>query len=335
MEENGLKTLLKIAMVTVVTLVMTGCSSQKESTTKSTSGNYPVTVKSYSISSDGSSWSLIDATFDQAPQRVVCNNQGIAELMIRLGLTDRIIGVAAVFGEPAEDVTNDFKALPVISQSYASKELVLSVNPDLVIGRGDLFVNGDYGVGTVEDLKGIGISTYVSHVGEDKATYQSFIADIENIGKIFDVQDKAKQLIAKYDNKIKDIQERWSDKRVTMAQIAVVKDGVPTISNPANQDFQNDAFKMIGVENIFKEYKGSEISVENLIESNPDILVLFDYIGGPNMEMMIKELYGNNILQNITAIKNKKIIALDFNKIFGGGSDIYDAMDELANQIYN
>lgn len=329
-----MKTFLKIAIMGIFTLTITGCTTMNKDSNTTSDSYYPVTVDSYSISGDGSSWKTVKQTFDTIPKRVVCNNQGTAELMIRLGLTDKIIGVAAVFGEASKDVAEEFNTLDVISQSYASKELVLSVNPDLIIGRGDLFINGDYGVGTVEDLNNMGIVTYISHVGEDKATYKSFLADIENIGKIFNVQDKANQLIAKYEEKINNLKSKWANKSMTMAEIAVVENGVPTMSNPANQDFQNDAFKIIGLENIFKDYVGSEISVENLIESNPDVLVLFDYTGGPNMDTMIRELYQNSSLQSIKAIKNKRVIALDFNKLFGGSGDIYDVINELANQIY-
>lgn len=152
----------------------TNASGANSSDADNTSASYPVTIDSYSISSDGSTWEKVDETFEAAPERVVCNNQGSAELMIRLGLADKIVGVAAVFGPAAEDVADEFANLNVISTSYASKELVLGANPDCIIGRGDLFIDGDYGVGTVPDLNASGISTYITHVGENHASFQSF-----------------------------------------------------------------------------------------------------------------------------------------------------------------
>lgn len=336
-----MKKYVALLISAIMSLSIVGCSSttgtdSNKDTGSTASNGYPVTVQTYSIINDGATWESIDATFEAEPERVVCNNQGSAELMIRLGLQDKIVGVAAVFGDPAEDVAEEFNKLEIISPSYASKELVLGANPDCIIGRGDLFIDGDYGVGTVAELNAAGISTYITHVGEDKASYESFLADIENLGKIFNVQDRAAELIKEYEALIDSIKtdSRWAEKELTMAEIAVVEDGIPTLSSPATEYIQNEAFEMIGLNNAFKDYTGSEISVETMIEANPDVLILFDYEGGPDMATMISELYANPSLQEVTAIKNKQVYALDFNEIYGGSGEIYNAMKELAEEIY-
>lgn len=330
-----MKKFTKLLTISTLALSLIGCgSSSTLSTENSSSKNNTVTVESYSISDDGTTWEPIMATFDKVPERVLCNNQGAAELMLRLGLGDKIAGVSAVFGDPAEDVAEEFSKLNVLSTSYISKEVALSVNPDCIIGRGDLFINGDYGVGTVTDLNNAGISTYITHVGEDKATYDSFLADIKNLGKIFNVEDRAQELVEIYNNKINTLEETYGNNNLTMAEIATVENGVPTLSSPAKEYIQNEAFEMIGLKNAFADFTGSEISVETLIESNPDVLILFDYAGGPNMDEMIEGLYNNASLQDITAIKEKRVYALDFNEIYGGSGDIYDAMGKLAETIY-
>ncbi|WP_180272703.1 ABC transporter substrate-binding protein [Konateibacter massiliensis] len=340
-----------ISLLTIATLSISliGCgagnSNGEDNVSQDSSSNvesgsseegYPVTITSYSVSSDGSTWEKIEETFEASPERVVCNNQGTAELMLRLGLADKIIGIAAVYGEPAEDIAEEFNKLNVISADYASKELVLGADPDCVIGRGDLFIDGDYGIGTVTDLNAIGISTYITEVGADGANFESLISDIENLGKIFHVQDKAAELAAEYQSLVDSLKNdaRWSKKELKMAEIAVVEDGIPTVSASQTEYFQNEAFEMIGLPNVFKDFAGSEVSVETLIETNPDVLILFDYEGGPDMDTMINSLYENESLQNITAIQEKQIYALDFNEIYGGSGEIYSAMQELGSLIY-
>lgn len=49
---------------------------------------------------------------------------------------------------------------------------------------------------------------------------------------------------------------------------------------------------------------------------------------------MIQSLYDNAALQDISAIKNKKVISLDFNAIYGGSGDLYTAMSDLADEFY-
>ena len=157
---------------------------------------YPVSVDTYTVSSDGATWTPVTTEYTAEPQRVVANNHGTANLLIRLGLADKLVGVAAVYGPAPEDVAEQFNAVPVIAEGYASKEAVLGVDPDFVAGRGDLFVDGDYGVGTTEELASAGIASYITHVGETGANFQSFLTDIDNLGVIFNVQDKASELKA-------------------------------------------------------------------------------------------------------------------------------------------
>lgn len=68
---------------------------------------YPITVSNYTT--ENGSWVKKDQTFDKAPERVVANTQGAAELMIRLGLTDKLVGVAALFGSVPDDIADEFK----------------------------------------------------------------------------------------------------------------------------------------------------------------------------------------------------------------------------------
>lgn len=68
---------------------------------------YPVTVSNYTT--ENGTWVKKDQTFDKAPERVVANTQGAAELMIRLGLTDKLVGVAALFGSVPDDIADEFK----------------------------------------------------------------------------------------------------------------------------------------------------------------------------------------------------------------------------------
>ena len=242
----------------------------------------------------------------------------------------------AVYGPAPEDVAEQFNAVPVIAEGYASKEAVLGVDPDFVAGRGDLFVDGDYGVGTTEELASAGIASYITHVGETGANFQSFLTDIDNLGVIFNVQDKAAELKAYYQDYVAALQsdERWAGKTTKMAEVSWIEDGMPVFGSAATESLQNEAFAMIGLDNINEDCDGSQVSIETIIAEDPEVIVLFDYEGGPDMDEMIQSLYDNAALQDISAIKNKKVISLDFNAIYGGSGDLYTAMSDLADEFY-
>lgn len=59
---------------------------------------YPLTIQNHTNNGEGTEWKANSQTFDKAPEKVVANTQGAAELLIKLGLTDKMVGVAALYG---------------------------------------------------------------------------------------------------------------------------------------------------------------------------------------------------------------------------------------------
>lgn len=74
--------------------------------------------------------------------------------------------------------------------NYVGKELVVGASPDLVMRRGDLFADADWGVGTVDGLNDMNIHTFLQTTNH-QGTLDSLYNDIEQLGQIFDVQDNA------------------------------------------------------------------------------------------------------------------------------------------------
>jgi iron complex transport system substrate-binding protein len=297
---------------------------------------YPLTVTNIAVQDDGAVWAEKDQVFESAPQRIVCNMQGAAELLIRLGLGDKIVGVAAVFGDVDPAVKGEFDKIPVLSEGYAGQEVILGAGPDIVIGSGHFFVEADYGSGTVDFLNETGIHSYILNASKEGANFDDFFKDIDELGRIFDVQEAAQALTDQYQGQISDLTSdpRWSGQTKTLAQVATVEDGNFTVSSGKGETFQNDAVELIGLENIFKDAPGAEVSNEDFIKSNPDVIMLFWYNGGPDMDAMIEQLYQMEELQDVTAIKEKQVYAADFNAFYGGGGGIFDAVGALAGEVW-
>jgi len=306
-------------------------SSQAPAGTKTA---YPLVIENYASSGEGAAWQKKEQTFDKAPERVVANTQPIAELLIKLGLVDKLVGVAALYGELDPEVAEDFAKVPVLSKDYVSKEPVVGANPDLVIGRGDLFADADWGVGTVDGLNELGIRTYVSGTSIKGATLNSLYRDIEQIGQIFDVQDKAAEHIAKLKERAEALKTRFADAESRkFAFVSDIGDGGITAYTGNNDTFQGEALGLLKLHNGFGHIEGTTVSAEQLVEGNPDIMLLSYYAGGPEPEKTLKELYANPALQDISAVKNRKVFVIDFNDYWGYGDQIFSAIEKLAEEI--
>lgn len=335
------KQIVGVSLLALMVAGVTGCA------TKSPSGNtkneptkeqtndsaaYPLTVSNYSIN-DGV-WTAKDQVFKAAPSRVVANNQSTAELLIRLGLTDSMVGVAALYGETEKDIAEDFAKIPVLNQQYVGKEITLGANPDLVMGRGDLFANSEWGVGTVDELNSLGVHTYIFNTCKRGATLDALFQDIEEIGKIFNVQDNAATFADGLHTRIDQLTKKLSgtEKTLTYSSISY-SDGTVSTYAGASDTFQNDALNLIKLDNAFKDATG-EITLEQLISTNPDILLISRYAGGPSPEESIESIYNMPSLQSLSAVKNRQIYIIDFSHFWGYSYQILDGVERLASEVY-
>jgi iron complex transport system substrate-binding protein len=303
-----------------------------ESTTDIKETSFPLAVENYSIV-DGV-WQTKEQTFQEVPQHVVATTQPTAELLIRLGLTDKMVGVAALYGETAADLTDEFAKIPVLSSEYVGKEPVLGANPDLVIGRGDLFADADWGVGTVEELNGLGITTFILNTCQPNATLDNLYKDIEQLGEIFNVQEKAAEFSESLHARAEQLESSLTgeEKLLTYAYISVT-DGAVSVYSGSTDSFQNNVLNLIKLDNAFKDATG-EINLEQFIATDPDILLISYYKGGPDTAQAIEDLYAIPAIQSMNAIKNKQAYVIDYNQFWAYGYQIFDGVEKLGSEIY-
>lgn len=294
---------------------------------------YPLTIENYANNGEGTEWKAKAQTFDKAPEKVVANTQGAAELLIKLGLADKMVGVAALYGSGDPAVQEEFKKIPVLSKEYASKELVVGAGPDLVLGRGDLFADADWGSGTVGGLNELGIKTFVQSTSLQGATLDSLYKDIEQLGQIFDVQDRAAAYIAELKERAAKLKEGAAAAGAkTFAYVSDGGNGAIAVYSGNIDTFAGDVLGLVGLTNSYADVTG-EISKEQLIATNPDVLLISVYTGGVDPDQTLKAFYADPSLQSLKAIQNKAIYKIDFNQFWGYSYSIFDGAEKLAAEL--
>mgnify|MGYP001793266011 CR=1 FL=1 len=144
-------------------------------------------------------------TFDTPPERAISNDVNLTEMMLVLGLTDRMVGYTGISGWKTldEEMRAGVEELPELSSKYPSKEVLVGADADF------FFAGWNYGmkVGgevTPETLEPFGIKVYeltesCTHIMQkDKASIEDMYADLLNLGAIFGVEDKANTLVEGY-----------------------------------------------------------------------------------------------------------------------------------------
>ena len=111
----------RLALLIPVALVLAGCASPAAPAAEAP------TASAGPISLDNCGFEM---TVDAAPERVVTIKSTSTELMLALGLEDRIIGTAFQDG-PVPSSLSDAE-LPVIAERMPSEEALLDLEPDFV-----------------------------------------------------------------------------------------------------------------------------------------------------------------------------------------------------------
>jgi iron complex transport system substrate-binding protein len=269
---------------------------------------FPVTVKSCNR----------EVTFDAPPARAISNDVNLTEMMLALGLRDRMVGYTGVSGWKTldEELRQNIAELPELSAQYPTREVLLGAEPDF------FFAGWNYGmkVGgevTPETLEPLGIKTYeltesCIFVGpKAKSSMQDMYNDLLNLGLIFGVEDRAKDLVAGYEAKLADLTAGVD--RTKPLRVFVYDSGEETPFTAGAYAIPTALIEAAGGRNIMDDLDKSWATVawEPVVERNPEVIVIVNY-GDVTAEQKIAFLEANPAFANVDAVKNDRYVVLEY-----------------------
>lgn len=101
-------------------------------------------------------------TFNKAPERAVALGQNSAEIMLLLGLQDKMVGTAFWPNKVLPQVAEANAKVKVLTVEFPTFESILAQNPDFVTAALPTLVGPTSKVAKREDFDKLGISTYLS-----------------------------------------------------------------------------------------------------------------------------------------------------------------------------
>ena len=299
------------AIVAVGTaLLLAGCASASPGSTApatddatASTGRYPVTVENCDTT----------VTVDQAPERIVTIKSTTTELLLALGLGDRIVGSAFLDGPLPAALDSVGADLNVISDFVPGQEAVLALTPDFVYGGWESNFSAD-GVGERAALEGLGIGSYVSPAAckgdamPDPLTFDTVFAEIGEAGALFGVPDAASALIDEQEAELADLTP------VTDAPSALwYSSGTDTPYVGAGIGAPQMILDAAGLTNIFADVHDTWTSAgwESVVAANPDVIVLVD-ASWNTADSKIANLEGNPATAGLDAVVNQRYLVVPF-----------------------
>ena len=275
-----------------------------------------------------------EVEFTEAPARVVTIKSSTLELMLALGVGDRVVGTAFSDGPVPAEYAAAAEGLDVLADRIPSQEATLAVEPDLVFAGWESNLTAE-GAGARDTLSRLGVASYVAPAacqGEgyrpDPLTFDDVFAGFAEAGAIFGVDDAAETLIA--------------TQRAALESITPDARGLTALwySSGTDQPFVGagaGAPQMImdaaGLDNIFGDVRDSWTSVswETVVEADPDVIVLVDATWN-TAAAKISVLESNPATAALPAVKAGSYVIVDFPATEAGVRNV-DAVSAVVEQL--
>ena len=263
-----------------------------------TSAAYPVTIENCGR----------QLTFEKAPERVVSLWQPQNEILLALGVQKQIVAFAGMYAPLPADLAAAAEGILSIGESMAwpAKEVLLSQQPDLVISElleGFAF-DPAQGRATVAELEALGIQVY-SASACTSADYpnkriETVYADLENLGKIFGVVDRAQALIDELKARQADIVAKVAD--LPTVRVAFYNGGEGPL-NILSGGVWGDTITQANGENVFPNDL-FQVSVEEFAAAQPEVIIIGTY---PGQEAETSIAFLQATFPNVPAVQNTRL----------------------------
>ncbi|MBX9298683.1 ABC transporter substrate-binding protein [Chromobacterium vaccinii] len=279
-------------------------------------------------------------TFQRAPQRAVSHDINLTEMMVALGLQNRMAGYTGIsaWNKLNAPLKQALGKLPELAGDYPSSEALLARNADF------FFAGWNYGlrVGgpvTPASLAPLGINVYelsesCAHVMKrPAASLDDVYRDIGNLGRIFDVEPRAQKVVAGMRAKVDGVAARVAKRKATPS-VFVYDSGEDRPFSAGRLAMPDALIRAAGGRNILADVNASwtRVDWETVVARNPQAIVIIDY-GKVTAQQKIAFLQKHPALNKMAAVRDKRFIVLPYDSATPGIANA-DAIGALARGLH-
>lgn len=290
-------------------LLLSGCGGTGATTDQDVPDSFPLTLVNCGV----------EVTLEAPPERVVLLKSAPVPYLDALGVLDQVV-VARAGAYPPEYYSPQtqaaLEAIPLLTDRLdpsghlqISREVVIAQEPDLVLGAVDNLNH--------ETLASVGIplleepALCPGEVGEP--TFADVAEQMRTYGKIFDRPEQGEQAAKEFEDRLAEISTRVAADEQRTAAVLYPTVGGGTTYAYGTRSMAHPQLEAAGFTNVFADVdeRVFEVSREELIGRNPDVLILLYSDGDPAaVEAAVTSMGG---VEAITAVANGDILVQLFN----------------------
>ena len=255
-----------------------------------------------------------EVTVDSPRKRAVTLSQFMTEMLLALGLENQMVATALLDNPILPEFEEAYHKIPVleVGEGHAiSKEAFVATGADFVSGW-DASIS-DQTTGSAKELIAKDIAPFMAKSYGADATIETVYEDFKLLGSLFNVEDRAEEVIYKMQEAIKAVTDKvgaiQEEDRVKM----MVYDSGVNEAMVAGSGLANHLIHLAGGKNVFGDEATKpyiNVSWESVVAKNPEVILVTDFMAGESVESKIETLKSHPALKDIPAIKNNKIYSV-------------------------
>ncbi|MEV6396986.1 ABC transporter substrate-binding protein [Streptomyces sp. NPDC051907] len=261
-------------------------------------------------------------SFDRPPERAVALDQSSTEVLLELGLEDRMAGTSNLKTKIAPEYADAYAKVPVLAPKILTGEQLRAAAPDVAVaGFTDYFTKDQ--VGTREELAGLGLPSYVSAVdcpkesaGRAAGPFDRLFSDYENLGEVFGVPDRAKKLVGEQRAALKraaKVADRV-ESEPTVVWVYSVYGDAPYVAGKSAMP--SEMSRVVGAKNAFDDVDEDwpAVSWEEVAKRNPDFIVVGDLSErgkpGDSAADKLRAIKANPVMSQLDAVVDGRFVEI-------------------------
>ncbi|MDX3800248.1 ABC transporter substrate-binding protein [Streptomyces sp. AK04-3B] len=263
---------------------------------------------------------------DTPPRRAVSLNQGTTEIMLSLGLADRMAGTATWTDPLPKSLEKADARVKRLADNAPSFEKVLDAEPDFVAAS---FAStlGTGGVATRAQFEKLGVATYLSPsdcAGKDNSgggdgvrteplTMDAVYGEVRDLARVFGVEKRGEKLVSDLKSRVARAASGLDAENVTLLYWFANSQS-PYLAGCCGAP--GVITRELGAKNVFDdtEEEWPQVNWETVADRDPDVLVIGDLTRrqqtAETAARKIAFLESDPVTRNMTAVRKKRYVLL-------------------------
>lgn len=293
---------------------------------------------------------------EKAPQKAIGLGQNSTEILLMLGLADRMAGSAIWVSPVLPELAEDNAKVSLIAASAPNFEAVVGKEPDFIAAQFLTSVGPQGRVGTRQQFTDLGIATYISPTDcavkdnslsdgrrDEMFTMDLLFQEIDELSRIFDVTDRGQALIADLKAREEAVRARVADKAKDVSLIYWFSS--PEVTGDAWVAGQNGASgyitQALGARNVItSEQEWPLVGWEAIAATEPTVIVIGTMDrrtqGADDPAIKTRFLTTDAVVSRLEAVEKKRIVEMDAQamnptiRTINGLETVADALDRFG-----